>query len=228
VTEGVRPAPGNGGVDERPDLLTVGFLAFPGVTALDLVGPHEILSRLPARTVIVGAVTGPTVAHRGPVLHADVSITDCPALDVLVVPGGPGQSQVCREAQTLTFVANRCASARLVMTVCTGALIVAAAGPLRGRRATTHWLARGELGRLGATPVADRLVWDGKFLSTAGVSAGLDGALILAARLWGADAAQRVQLAIEYDPAPPFTAGSPDPAPSHIVDALRSTSRFDP
>jgi cyclohexyl-isocyanide hydratase len=207
--------------------LTLGFLAFPGVTALDLVGPYEVLARLRLRTVVVAASTQPVRTDLGLTLIPDVAFDACPALDVLIVPGGPGQTQACQDDALVSFVRDRSEAAHTVATVCTGALIVATAGPLKGHRAATHWLARAELARLGAIPVAQRVVRDGKFLSSAGVSAGLDSALTLAAELMGEDAAQSIQLAIEYDPAPPFSAGSPITAPAHIVERLRATSRFE-
>jgi cyclohexyl-isocyanide hydratase len=208
------------------DTVTIGFLAFPGVTALDLVGPYEVLARLPITTVIVAANREPVRTDRGLQLIPDVGFDDCPPLDVLVVPGGPGQTRACQDEALLSFVRDRCEAARTVASICTGALIVAAAGPLQGRRAATHWLARAELSRMGAIPIAQRVVRDGKFLSSGGVSAGIDSALTLAAELMGPEAAQSIQLSIEYDPAPPFTAGSPTTAPAHIVDRLRAASRF--
>lgn len=206
---------------------TIGFLAFPGVTALDLVGPYEVLARLPITTLVVAATREAVRTDRGLNLIPDVDFDDCPALDVLVVPGGPGQTQACQDESLLSFVRDRSAAAQTVASICTGALIVATAGPLRGRRAATHWLARAELRRMGAIPVPERVVRDGKFLSSGGVSAGIDSALTLAAELMGTEAAQAVQLSIEYDPAPPFTAGSPATAPPHIVDRLRAASRFE-
>ena len=186
-----------------------------------------MLARLPITTLVVAATREPVRTDRGLNLIPDVDFDDCPALDVLVVPGGPGQTQACQDAALLSFVRDRSAAAQTVASICTGALIVATAGPLRGRRAATHWLARAELRRMGAIPVADRVVRDGKFLSSGGVSAGIDSALTLAAELMGTEAAQAIQLSIEYDPAPPFTAGSPATAPPHIVDRLRAASRFE-
>jgi cyclohexyl-isocyanide hydratase len=216
------------GTSASPDLpLTIGFLAFPGVTALDLVGPYEVLARLRLGTVVVAASTQPVRTDRGLTFLPDVTFDTCPALDVLVVPGGPGQTAACQADPLLSFVRDRSQAARIVATVCTGALIVATAGPLKGHRAATHWLARAELARLGGIPVAQRVVWDGKFLSSAGVSAGIDSALTLAAELSGEDAAHSIQLAIEYEPAPPFSAGSPLTAPPHIVEQLRAASRFE-
>lgn len=209
------------------DRVTIGFLAFLGVTALDLVGPYEVLARLPITTVVVAATREPVRTDRGLNLIPDVDFASCPALDVLVVPGGPGQTLACQDEALLSFVRDRSEAAQTVASICTGALIVATAGPLQGRRAATHWLARAELRRLGAIPVAARVVRDGKFLSSGGVAAGIDSALTLAADLMGPEAAQSIQLSIEYDPAPPFTAGSPTTAPPHLVDRLRAGSRFE-
>jgi cyclohexyl-isocyanide hydratase len=216
------------GKPETPEsTLAIGFLAFPEVTALDLVGPYEVLARSRLRTVVVAASTQPVRTDRGLTLVPDVAFDECPALDVLIVPGGRGQTLACQDEALLSFVRDRSEAAHIVATVCTGALIAATAGPLKGRRAATHWLAHAELARLGAIPVAERVVRDGKFLSSGGVSAGIDSALTLAAELLGEEAAQSIQLAIEYDPAPPFFAGSPLTAPTHIVERLRATSRFE-
>jgi cyclohexyl-isocyanide hydratase len=157
--------------------VTIGFLAFPGVSALDLVGPYEVLARLPTTTVVVAATREPVRTDRGLNLIPDVDFEGCPALDVLVVPGGPGQTLACQDEALLSFVRDRSQAARTVASICTGALIVATDGPVAGgRRAATHWLARAELRRLGAIPVAARVVRDGKFLSSGGVSAGIDSA----------------------------------------------------
>jgi transcriptional regulator GlxA family with amidase domain len=142
------------------------------------------------------------------------------------VPGGPGEVATRAQPEALEWLRDVHATTRWTTSVCTGALVLAAAGLLTGKRATTHWLARAELARLGALPVAERVVFDGKLVTAAGVSAGIDMALALAAEIAGVEVAQSIQLGIEYDPQPPFDAGSPDSAPAPIVSALRERSRF--
>jgi cyclohexyl-isocyanide hydratase len=210
------------------DDLLVGFVLYPGFTGLDLVGPHEVLARCGCRCLFVAASLEPVVSERQLRVLPDVTFADCPPLNVLVVPGGPGQTPAMRNQELIAFLARQSQKARWTVSVCTGALLLAQAGVLRGRRATTHWLAMKELQRLGAVPIKSRVVWDwdGSLVSGAGVSAGIDLALALVAMLRGPGEAQRIQLAIEYDPQPPFNAGTPDKAPAAIVEQLRASSRF--
>jgi cyclohexyl-isocyanide hydratase len=202
------------------------FLAYPDVTGLDLVGPHEILSRFGWPCLIAAATATPVRTDHGLVIAPDVTFDACPPASVLVVPGGPGQTAANRDDALLEFVRRQAAGCRAVASVCTGALILAAAGLLDFRSAATHWLARDELRRLGAVPVEARVVVDGRIYSAAGVSAGLDLALVLGADIFGRLAAETVQLAVEYDPCPPFTAGHPATAPPQAVANLRAASRF--
>jgi cyclohexyl-isocyanide hydratase len=206
--------------------LLTGFVVFPGFTALDLIGPHEVIVRGNTECVLAAATLDAVLSKDGIRIVPDVTFDACPQLDVLVVPGGPGQEAAQTDSALLSFLTRQSAGARLTASVCTGALLLAGAGLLKGRRATTHWLAMEELARLGAIPCNERLVWDHPFVTAAGVSAGIDMALSLVAVLDGATAAQRIQLAIQYDPHPPFTSGSPDTAPQEVVQQLRSTSRF--
>jgi transcriptional regulator GlxA family with amidase domain len=208
--------------------LTVVFTLYPGFTGLDLVGPHEVLVRCGSRCLFAAVSLEPVASERGLRVLPDVTFADCPQADVLFVPGGPGQTPAMNDEALIAFLARQSAAARRTVSVCTGALLLAQAGVLRGRRATTHWLAMRQLGRLGALPTRERVVWDGPVVSGAGVSAGIDLALALVAELRGPETAQRIQLAIEYDPRPPFDAGAPDKAPPAIVEELRQASRFQP
>ncbi len=204
----------------------VGFILFPGFTALDLIGPHEVLARCCKRCLLIAATLEPVLSNHGVRVLPDVSFGNCPQVDVLVVPGGPGQEQAIEDEELIAFIRRQSAKAAWTASVCTGALLLARAGALKGRRATTHWLAMDELARLGAIPVGQRVVWENRTVTAAGVSAGIDMALGLIAALYGPDAGMRIQLAIEYDPQPPFAAGAPDKAPQEIVESLRRTSRF--
>jgi len=208
--------------------MDIALLLYDRLTALDAVGPYEVLVRLPGATVT-------TVAHDPGVkrtdtgrlaLVADAALTDLPHPDVVVVPGGPGQVEAEGDEAVLAWLQEADRHSTWTTSVCTGSLILGAAGLLRGRRATTHWLAYDQLADRGAEPVAERVVTDGKYVTAAGVSAGIDMALTVAAAVAGDDVAQAIQLGIEYDPQPPFRAGSPATAPAPITDLLRSNSRF--
>jgi transcriptional regulator GlxA family with amidase domain len=211
---------------ERPEKITIGFVIYPGFNALDLVGPHEILSRLNARFFLVSEKGGKVLSEKGIAVEADYGFLDCPSMDILVVTGGPGQMDMMNHPGLMTFLRNKEPLSRFVAAVCTGTLLLAAAGLLQGRYATTHWLAKEELVQYGAIFKAERVVFDGKFVTGAGVSSGIDLALDLVGKIAGSEAAQLIQLAIEYDPAPPFQSGSPEKAPSFLVDRLKRTSRF--
>ena len=191
------------------------IVLFDRFTALDAVGPYEVLSSLPdAEVVFAAQMPGPVVNEKGTLrLTADAALADVPRPDVIVVPGGPGQNAHMADEALLGWL--RAADSRSAWTtsVCTGSLLLASAGLLNGRRATTHWLAMDKLAGLGAVPVTGRVVTDGKYMTAAGVSAGLDMALALAGKLAGDAVAQSVQLALEYDPQPPYQAGSPATAP---------------
>jgi cyclohexyl-isocyanide hydratase len=197
----------------RPDRpVRIAMLLYPGLTALDLVGPQTLLAGLaPGSLHLVGQDAGPVTSDTGLVLTATQSFATCPAdLDVLFVPGGDGTPAQMRNAALLGFLRDRAARAAWVASVCTGSLILGAAGLLRGYRATSHWCVRDTvLPRLGAEPVAERVVFDRNRVTAAGVSAGLDLGLALAARLRGPDYARTAQLVAEYAPAPPFRAGTP-------------------
>jgi transcriptional regulator GlxA family with amidase domain len=208
--------------------MDIAILLYDRITALDAVGPYEVLSRLPgAKVTFVAERSGPWRTDNGRLaLHADASLQELAHPDVVLVPGGPGEVAVRAGGAALGWLRTAHETATWTTSVCTGSLILAAAGLLQGRRATGHWLALEELRRLGAVPVAERVVFDGEIVTAAGVSAGIDMALALAGRIAGEEVAQAIQLGIEYDPQPPFDAGSPERAPAELVQALRARARF--
>jgi transcriptional regulator GlxA family with amidase domain len=208
--------------------MNIAILLYDKFTALDAIGPYEVLSRLPgARVAFVAAEPGPVRTDNGMLtLLAERSLEDTREPDMVLVPGGPGEVAARAGGVALDWLREADRTSTWTTSVCTGSLILAAAGLLDGRRATTHWLAFDELRRLGAEPVDERVVFDGKLVTGAGVSAGIDMALTLVARIAGDVVAQAIQLGIEYDPQPPFDAGSPHKAPVEIVELLRSRSRF--
>ncbi|HZI92444.1 MAG TPA: DJ-1/PfpI family protein [Thermoleophilaceae bacterium] len=196
---------------------------FDRFTALDAVGPYQVLAGIPGAQVrFLGPEAGPVRAdNRMLTLVAEAPYEDSPAPDVLVFPGGNGTRALLEDDRVLGWVRGVHESSRWTTSVCTGSLVLAAAGVLEGLKATTHWMEMERLGELGAQPVSDRVVEQGKVITAAGVSAGIDMALTLAAREAGPEVAQAIQLAIEYDPQPPFDAGSPDKAPREIVELVR-------
>ena len=202
------------------------ILLFDGFTALDAVGPYEVLCWLPGSDVrFVAAEPGLKRNHPGSLaLLAELALDDVPHPDVIVVPGGPGEERARRDQRVLAWLREAHRSSQWTTSVCTGALTLAAAGILDGVEATTHWLARDDLAGLGAVAVGDRVVTRGKVITSAGVSAGIDMALHLAAVLAGEELAQAVQLVLEYDPKPPFRAGSPETAPAFLVERLRTSA----
>jgi transcriptional regulator GlxA family with amidase domain len=208
--------------------MQIAILLFDRFTALDAVGPYEVLSRLPGATVtFVAERPGPTRTDtRQLTLSADAALDELQRPEIVLVPGGPGQAALMEDGPVHEWLRGVHEHSAWTTSVCTGSLILAAAGLLAGKRATTYWTALEELGRLGADPVRERFVFDGKLVTAAGVSAGIDMALALAARIAGEQVAQAIQLGIEYDPRPPFDAGSPATAPSDVVEMLRSYARF--
>ncbi|MET3622542.1 DJ-1/PfpI family protein [Burkholderia ambifaria] len=205
--------------------LHIGLLVFPGVQQLDLTGPHDVLASLPDAAVHLVWKSRDTVASSsGLALAPTCTFDDCPPLDVICVPGGIGINDLLLDAETIAFVQQRAATARYVTSVCTGALLLGVAGLLRGRRATTHWAFHELLEPLGAVPVRERVVRDGNLITGGGVTAGIDFALRIAAELAGDEEAQSIQLALEYAPAPPFDAGSPDTAPASVLKRVTERS----
>lgn len=202
--------------------LQIGFLLFPRVQQLDLTGPYDAFASLPDVTVsLVWKDLAPLKASSGMTLTPDVTFDSCPALDVICVPGGAGTADLLEDEQTLDFIRQQANHARFVTSVCTGALVLGAAGLLRGRRATTHWVFHELLATLGAIPVRERVVRDGNIVTGGGITAGIDFALSLARELVGEEAAKLMQLRLEYAPDPPFDSGSPDTAPQRIVELAR-------
>jgi cyclohexyl-isocyanide hydratase len=204
--------------------LQIGALLFEGVDQIDLTGPFEVLSRIPNSTYrIYGKTVEPVRDLRGLRLTPDAALADAPQLDVLHVPGGFGQEALMEDAEVLGWIARQAAGAHSVFSVCTGALLCGAAGLLRGRRATTHWASFHLLPLFGAVPVNQRVVVDGNWVFAAGVTAGIDGALRLAADLRGDDAARAIQLYMVYAPEPPFDSGTPETAPAAILAQARQS-----
>jgi cyclohexyl-isocyanide hydratase len=198
--------------------LQIGSLLFEGLDQIDLTGPFEVLSRIPNSTYrLYGKTAAPIRDLKGLRLTPDATLSEAPQLDVLHVPGGFGQETLMEDAEVLAWIARQAAGARSVFSVCTGALLCGAAGLLRGRRATTHWASFHLLPYFGAIPVNQRVVVDGNWVFAAGVTAGIDGALRLAAELRGDDAARTIQLYMVYAPEPPFDSGTPETAPAAIV-----------
>ncbi|MCM2410378.1 MULTISPECIES: DJ-1/PfpI family protein [unclassified Streptomyces] len=208
--------------------MQIAILLFDRFTALDAVGPYEILSRAPgAETVFVAERTGPVRNESGSLaLVADRALDDVPAPDLVIVPGGPGQSAQMENETLLDWLRTADATSTWTTSVCTGSLLLAAAGLLTGRRATSHWLALDRLREHGVEPTGERVVIDGKYVTAAGVSSGIDMGLTLLGRIAGDRHAQSVQLLTEYDPQPPYEAGSPEKAPAELVQEWRDKSRF--
>ena len=200
------------------------ILLFDGVTALDAIGPYEVLQNLPDNEVcFVGSQRGNVRTDFGRLgLVADYGIDEVPTADILLVPGTPNPNALLGDPAVIEWIKTVHANTQWTTSVCTGALGLGAAGVLQGKRATTHWLALDALKEFGAQPASERVVQDGKVMTAAGVSSGIDMALTLASCLFDQETAERIQLVIEYDPQPPFNAGSVKTAPAQLVDALRT------
>lgn len=203
--------------------LHIGFLMYDHVTQLDATGPAQVLSQLPgARIHMVAKSKGPVMTDAGFALLPTDTFDECPDLDVICVPGGPGQLTAMQDAPTLAFLQRQGNTARYVTSVCSGALLLGAAGLLKGYKSACHWAFIDRLPMFGAEPVAARIVRDRNRMSGGGVTAGIDFGLALAAEIAGEDAAKRIQLFLEYDPAPPFDAGSPAKAGAVIEADVRA------
>src|SRR5262245_23785269 len=199
----------------------IGFVLFPDLTQLDFTGPLQVLHRLPnAKVHILAKTREPVPSDCGLALVPTATFADCGQLDLLCVPGGFGVSGAIADKPTVDFVRRQGAGAKYVTSVCTGAFVLGVAGLLKGRRATTHWAYTDLLPLVGATHARGRVVRDGNVFTGGGVTAGIDFALTVAAEVAGPDTAQRIQLSIEYDPAPPFAAGHPDRASPAIREGL--------
>jgi putative intracellular protease/amidase len=196
---------------------------FDRVTALDAIGPYEVLSRLPGADLkFVGPEPGPVKTDNGMLtLHAELALEDFAQPDILVFPGGFGTRRLMTDERVLDWVRRVHETTQWTTSVCTGSLVLGAAGLLDGLEATTHWAAMETLAKTGAKPTARRVVQQGKIVTAAGVSSGIDMALFLAGQIAGDIVAQAIQLGIEYDPQPPYDSGSPDKAPAEVVEFVR-------
>jgi cyclohexyl-isocyanide hydratase len=200
----------------------IGLLAFPAMTQLDLTGPLQVFAGLPnAEVHVLGKTLDPIRTHGGLTLIPDTTLADCPGLDVICVPGGAGVLDLMDDEVVLSFLRTQAETATFVGSICTGALVLGAAGLLRGKKATTHWAWTDLLAPLGAIPTAGRVVRDGKLMTGGGVTAGIDFALTMVSEIAGRDVAESIQLGMEYAPAPPFDSGSPDTARPEILAAVR-------
>ena len=205
--------------------LHIGLLLFPDVTQLDLTGPYEIFAKFPDTEVhLLWKTLDPVTAAGGMRLLPATTFAESPQLDLICVPGGAGMNRLLNDEETLDFVRRQASGARYVTSVCTGSLVLGAAGLLRGKRATTHWMSLPMLAAFGCEPVAERVVVDGNVITGGGVTAGIDFALTVAGELFGADTARRIQLGIEYDPRPPFDAGTPERADASLVATVREAA----
>jgi len=206
--------------------LNIGSLLFDDLDQIDLTGPFEVLSRVPNSTYkLYARTTAPVRDLKGLRIVPDATLADAPQLDVLHIPGGFGQEKLMEDEEVLGWIRRQAAGAHAVLSVCTGALICGAAGLLVGRKATTHWASFHLLPLFGATPVNARVVKDGNWVFAAGVTAGIDGALQLAADLRGRAAAENIQLYMAYAPEPPFNAGMPETAPAAVLDEARNNAK---
>ena len=204
--------------------LHIGSVIFDGMDQIDFTGPFEVLARIPNSTLHIGSKTlNPITDTRGLKILPEKTLEDMPKLDILHVPGGPGQEALMEDEDYLSFIRTQAEGAKYVFSVCTGALICGAAGLLRGKRATTHWAAMEVLPYLGAIPLTDRVVIEGNYYFAGGVTSGIDGALKLAADIRGDDAAMQIQLYMQYHPEPPFDAGTPERAPAEVVERSRNS-----
>jgi len=200
--------------------LHIGSLIFENFDQIDLTGPYEVLSAIPNATFHIGAKSKQAVKDfRGLQVLPSQTLSGMPQLDILHIPGGPGQQDLMEDEEVLGFIRNQAGGASFVFSVCTGALLLGAAGLLKGRRATTHWASMTVLPLLGAIPVSERVVVDDNWIFAAGVTSGIDGALHLAALARGEDVAKQIQLYMQYQPEPPFDSGSPERAPAHILES---------
>jgi len=202
--------------------MDIAFLLYENMTSLDLIGPYQVFTMVPgARIHLVATEVGPVRTDSGIRMYAERRLEDVPRADIVCVPGSPDPSKTMADERVLAWLRGVDAGSKWTTSVCTGSLILGAAGLLQGKRATTHWMVTDMLKNFGATPVAERVVFDGKLVAAAGVSSGIDMALALVAREFGDLLAQSIQLGIEYDPAPPFSTGSLRSAPPAVVEASR-------
>jgi cyclohexyl-isocyanide hydratase len=204
------------------ETIQIGILLYPNVTQLDATGPAQVLSRVPgAKMHMIWKTLDPVPTDAGFSIVPTTTFADCPKLDVICVPGGGGQTALMTDNETLDFLRKQAATARYVTSVCTGSLVLGAAGLLKGYKSACHWAWREMLPAFGAIPVAERVVRDRNRISGGGVTAGIDFGLTVAAELAGEEVAKSIQLVLEYDPQPPFDSGSPEKAGVERVKRIR-------
>lgn len=202
--------------------LQIGLLVFPHVTQLDFTGPLQVFASIPGATVhLIWKTLDPVPSDSVLMLTPTVTFANCPQLDVICIPGGFGTDVLLNDEETLDFVRKQAASARFVTSVCTGSLVLGAAGLLKGYNAATHWSAMDMLTLFGATPTKTRVCVDRNRITGGGVTAGIDFALTLVSLLVDRTTAEAIQLRLEYNPAPPFNAGSPDTAPAEVLALMK-------
>jgi cyclohexyl-isocyanide hydratase len=205
--------------------LQIGLLVFPKVTQLDLTGPVQVFSSVPgAELHLIWKRIEPVPSDSVLVLTPTMTFADCPQLDVICVPGGYGTDDLLNDEEVLSFLRKQADGAKFVTSVCTGSLVLGAAGLLKGYRAATHWTAMDNLSAFGATPTKTRVCIDRNRVTGGGVTAGIDFALTLVSKLVDETTAQAIQLRLEYNPAPPFNSGSPDTAPADVLKLLQERS----
>jgi len=203
--------------------LKIGMLMYPGLTQLDLFGPADVLNRVPGAEIkLLWKNLDPVIVDRGLRILPNTTFGQCKELDIICVPGGPGQVALMDDDETLNFLRRIAPGCKLVTSVCTGSLVLGAAGLLDGYRATCHWTSIDQLELFGATPVNERVVRDRNRITGAGVTSGIDFALQVVESLTDKTTAQQIQLQMEYDPEPPYNCGSPRTAPPEIVDSVRA------
>ena len=203
--------------------MIIGMLIFPDMTQLDFTGPYEVFGQVPGAEIKVISTSMEPVAARGGLRFLpDTTIDNAPQLDVLFVAGGPGVSAAMEDAKVLEFLRRQAVKAKFVTSVCTGSLLLGAAGLLKGYRATAHWMSLDLLPYFGAITLPDRVVIDRNRITGGGVTSGIDCALVIAGELVGSDAAKKIQLMIEYNPAPPFDCGHPSKADPALVESVRN------
>ena len=208
------------------DKIQIGLLIFPRMTQLDMTGPFEVFARVPNATVhLVWKKIEPVVCDTGLTLTPTTTLSDCPKLDVICIPGGPGQIDLMEDDDVIEFVRRQGQQARYVTSVCTGALVLGAAGLLRGYKAATHWASMDNLAHFGAEAVKTRVCIDRNRITGGGVTAGIDFGLVLASKLTDTATAEKIQLYMEYNPEPPFKSGSPDLAPPAVLAAFNEMAR---
>ncbi len=204
----------------------IGALIFPRIDQCDFTGPFEILSRIPnSEFHVLWKDKTPVRDAKGLILTPEMTLAEAPPLDLLLIPGGVGQHDLMEDEAVLNFIRQQSVHAKYVLSVCTGALTCGAAGLLKGRRATTHWASFHLLKYFGAVPVNERVVIDGKLVSAAGVTAGIDGSLRVVSLLCGDQVAQEIQLYMQYAPEPPFNCGTPETAPSEVLKIVQSQAQ---